>query len=492
MPNKKIPPLDLLFFLLETPGSPKHVGAVQIFQKPPGAPTDYLLELVKAFKAAPVAPPFNYRPRFPRFGLPEWEVDEGLDIDYHVRHSALPRPGNDDQLVEVLQRLHGGVLSRDRPGWISQVIEGLEGDRFAIYSKVHHAYIDGMSGVKRMYRVLSPSPDDSAIVPTWSFQAEARRETTREPVDVLGSIARGLGTQLRALGEVAGALGRMGSQFVQASPRGAQPLFHAPRTRMNSPVEYDTRAIAFCSLPLDRVRAVAERTGTKVNDVVLSVVDAALHDYLEQRGENTRNPLVALCPMSTREEGDDSATTQASALHVRLGAPGADPRLRLDQVAAAARAAKSEARSLSREALLDFALVTAGALELADRTPLGRFLAPSYNVLVSNVPGPREDPLYLCGARQLASFPISAFLPGGNLNITLLSHGNRIDFGLVADKHALPDVAEVARGIERHFELLEAAVPGRKRPGTASGKSRSKTGRARRKARGQESRRRTG
>ena len=113
---------------------------------------------------------------------------------------------------------------------------------------------------------------------------------------------------------------------------------------------------------------------------------------------------------------------------------------------------------MSREALLDFALLMAGALELADRTPLGRLLSPSYNVLVSNVPGPGEDVLYLRGARQLASYPISAFLPGGNLNITVLSHGNQLDFGLVADKQALPDVALVARAMERRFAELEVAV----------------------------------
>jgi WS/DGAT/MGAT family acyltransferase len=229
---------------------------------------------------------------------------------------------------------------------------------------------------------------------------------------------------------------------------------------MNKPVEHDTRAIAVCTLPLDRVRAIGERTGAKVNDVVLSVVDAALHDYLEGKNENTTAALVALCPMSIREEGDDSATTQASALHIRLGEPGAGPVERLQQVVASSRASKEEARALSREALLDFALLMAGALELADRTPLGRLLSPSYNVLVSNVPGPREDVLYLRGARQLASYPISAFLPGGNLNITVLSHGRQLDFGLVADKQAMPDVALVARAMERHFSELQAAVLG--------------------------------
>jgi diacylglycerol O-acyltransferase len=463
MANKKIPPLDLLFFLLETPGSPKHVGAVQIFRKPRNAPVNYMRDLVRDIRAVPVEPPFNYRPHFPRFGLPEWQVDDSLDIEYHVRHLALPQPGTDQQLLELLQRLHSGVLGRDRPGWIFQVIEGLEGDRFALYSKIHHAYIDGMSGVKRMYGSLSRSPAETRILPTWSFSASQAGKPTvpSSGGDTLAKMTNTLLTQTRAATEIVGSLRKMSREFLKSTPGGAQPFFHAPRTIMNSPVEHDTRAIALCTLPLDRSRAIGEHTGAKVNDVVLSVVDAALHDYLEAKHENTRSPLVALCPMSIREEGDDSASTQASAVHVRLGEPGAGPVERLQQVVASSRASKEEARAMSREALLDFALLMAGALELADRTPLGRLLSPSYNVLVSNVPGPGEDVLYLRGARQLASYPISAFLPGGNLNITVLSHGNKLDFGLVADKQALPDVALVARAMERRFAELEAAVLGR-------------------------------
>ena len=474
MADRKIPPLDLLFFLLERPRTPGHVAAVQIFQKPPDAPEDYMLDLVRAIKAAPVVPPFNYRPHFPRFGLPTWRVDDNLDIDFHVRHSALPQPGSEQQLLEVLQRLHCGMLGRDRPGWISQVIEGLEDDRFAIYTKIHHAYIDGMSGVKRMNAGLSVSPKETHVTPAWSFGSP---QDGKPPVGTgegnsLGKMAATLLTQARAGIEITGTLRRMGSELLKDRPSGAQPLFRAPRTRMNEFVEHDTRAIALCTLPLDRARAIGEREGGKLNDVMLSVIDGALHDYLEAKGENTTSPLVALCPMSIREEGDDSATTQASALYVRLGEPDAGPRERLRQVVASSSASKEEARGMSRDALQDFALIMAGVLTMADRTPLGRLLSPSYNVLMSNVPGPRDDTLYLHGACQLATYPISAFLPGANLNVTVLSHGNKLDFGLVADKDVMPDVAVVARAMEHRFAELEAAVLGR--PATAAGARRKR------------------
>ena len=471
MANQKIPPLDLMFFLTETAQSPKHVGGVQIFKLPAKVPKNYMRDLVDALKAAPVVAPFNQRPHFPRLGYPEWQVDDRLDIDYHVRHSALPAPGTDEQLLEVLARLHCGLLSRDRPGWICQVIEGLAGGRFAIYSKIHHAYIDGMSGVKRMYASLSPSPRNMDVVATWSYTAEksARPAAGAKSKSRSAGPVKPLLAQARAVTELSRVLGRNALDFLVPRNSKAQGMFHAPRTRMNERVEYDTRAIATCSLPLDKARAIGAAAGGKVNDVVLSVIDAALHEYLEAHGENTSEPLVALCPMSVRDAGDDTASTQATALHVRLGEPGATPRQRLGQVIECSTATKEEARELSREALVDFALVMVGALELADHTLAGRFLAPSYNVLVSNVPGPKEDVLYLRGARQLASYPISAFLPGSNLNITVLSHGNKLDFGLVADKQALPDLQFVARAMESSFAQLESEVLGKKRKTARAG-----------------------
>jgi WS/DGAT/MGAT family acyltransferase len=462
MVNKKIPPLDLMFFLTETAQSPKHVGAVQIFKLPAKAPKTYMRDLVRTFKEAPVVSPFDYRPHFPRTGMPEWVVDDNLDIDYHVRHSALPQPGTDEQLMEVLQRLHCGLLSRDRPGWICQIIEGLEGGRFAIYSKIHHAYIDGMSGVKRMYGTLSPSPREKNIVPTWSYVADKKdrpaiRSGSKERTGKPGGTAL---AQAKALAELYTSFAKTSLDFFNLRESQTQSMFHAPRTRMNDRVEYDTRSIATCTLPLDSARAVGAMYGGKVNDVVLAVIDAALHDYLEAHAENTETPLVALCPMSVRSEGDETATTQATALHVRLGEPGASIQDRLHQVIESSSATKEKARTMSSEALMDLAMIMVGALELIERTGLKGLFSPSYNVLVSNVPGPVEDVLYLRGSRHLSSHPISAFLPGGNLNVTVLSHGNKLDFGLVADKHALPDLRFVAQRMEERFAELEKDLRG--------------------------------
>ena len=481
MAKKIIPPLDLMFFLTETPESPKHVGAVQVFELPGNAPDNYLQDLVAAFKKAPVVSPFNNRPHFPRLGMPEWRVDDDLEINYHVRHSALPAPGNNQQLMDVVQRLHAGLLDRKRPGWICQIIEGLEDNRFAVYTKVHHAYIDGMSGVKRMYGSLSTSAKEKNIVPTWSFNPDkpAPSASNKREKKTATRAGHQLGDHARAVMEASQFLAKMGMQWLKLRDSKAQIPFAATRTRMNRSIEWDTRSTAVCTLPLDRVKAVGRKRGCTVNEVVLAVIGAALHDYLELHRENTRIPLVALCPMSIRAQDDDSASTQVSAVHVRLGEPDASISDRLDQVIDSSHASKDEVQGMSSEAMIDYGVIIFGLWEILSRTRLDQIVTPSYNVLVSNVPGPGDEDLYLCGARMLASYPISTLLPGVNINATVLSHGNSLDFGVLADMHALPDLDIVVDRMLQRFTELERAVLGNKprkaATATAATKSRKKT-----------------
>jgi len=462
MAKQIIPPLDLMFYLTETPQSPKHVGAVQVFQLPTNASDTYLLDLVAEFKKAPVISPFNNRPHFPRLGMPEWREDKDIEINYHVRHSALPRPGDNQQLMDVVQRLHAGLLDRKRPGWMCQIIEGLQDNRFAIYTKIHHAYIDGMSGVKRMYGSLSTSPKERSIVPTWSFDPDkpsAAQHSRHQKNTGAGKVGK-LATQVKGMVGAYEFLTKMGMQWLKLRNSKAQIPFSASRTLMNRSIEWDTRATAVCTLPLDRVKAVGHAHGCTLNEVVLAVIGAALHDYLEEHRENTRSPLVAMCPISVRSEGDDSAKTQVSAVHVRLGEPGATISERLDQVIESSQASKDEVQGLSSEAMMDYGVVIFGLWELFSRTGLDQVITPSYNVLISNVPGPGNDELYLRGSRMLASYPISTLLPGVNLNATVLSHGNSLDFGLLGDMHALPDLELVVPRMTLRFAELEPKILG--------------------------------
>jgi WS/DGAT/MGAT family acyltransferase len=481
MAKQIIPPLDLMFFLTETPQSPKHVGAVQVFQLPANAPDTYLQDLVAEYKKAPVISPFNNQPHFPRFGMPEWREEKDIEINYHVRHSALPRPGNNQQLMEVVQQLHAGLLDRKRPGWMCQIIEGLQDNRFAIYTKIHHAYIDGMSGVKRMYGSLATSPTEQKIVPTWSFDPDRPSAAQHTPRSKKAGANIGgkqggkqggkLATQVKGMVGAYEFLTKMGMQWLKLRNSKAQIPFSAARTLLNRTIEWDTRSIAVCTLPLDRVKAVGHARGCTVNEVVLAVIGAALHDYLEEHRENTRSPLIAMCPISVRTQGDDSAKTQVSGVHVRLGEPNATISDRLDQVMESSQASKDEVQGLSSEAMIDYGVIIFGLWELLSRTRLDQIITPSYNVLISNVPGPSDDDLYLRGSRMLASYPISTLLPGVNLNATVLSHGNSLDFGLLGDMHALPDLEIVVQRMALRFAELEQKVLGVKRRTGGAGKT---------------------
>jgi WS/DGAT/MGAT family acyltransferase len=462
-----------MFFLTESPQSPKHVGAVQVFELPKSAPDTYLRDLVEAFRNAPVEPPFNKHPHFAMVGMPEWREDDEMEMTYHVRHSALPSPGTNAQLMEVVQRLHAPLLDRRRPGWICQIIEGLENNRFAIYTKIHHAYIDGMSGVKRMYGSLSTSPKERQIVPTWSYRDDNSQSTkTRRRESGREQITR----QVRGLTQMAGFFTDISMQWFKLRQGKAQIPYSAAYTRMNRPLEWDTRSTAVCTVPLDQVKAIGKHQGCTVNEVVLAIIGAALDDYLERHGEQTRSPLVALCPMSLRQAGDDTASTQVSAVHVRLGEPGARIKDRLAQVVESSHEAKDMVSGLSTEAMMDYGVFFFALMELLNRSRLDRYIAPSYNVLISNVPGPGNEAMYLCGSRMVASYPISTLLPGVNLNATVLSHGNSLDFGLMGDMHSLPDLEIVAERMEARFEELRRSVLGAAKAARPKAKTKSKSG----------------
>ena len=233
---------------------------------------------------------------------------------------------------------------------------------------------------------------------------------------------------------------------------------------MNLPIEWDTRSAAICTLPLDGIKRIGKARDCTVNEVVLAIIGAALDEYLYSHGETLSGPLVALCPMSVRSQSDDSARTQVSAVHVRLGDPGINLSTRLRQVIDSSSASKEEVSTLSPTAMIDYGVMIFALMELLERTKLDQFVAPSYNVLVSNVPGPGDEGLYLCGSRMVASYPISTLLPGVNLNVTLLSHGNSLDFGLLADRHALPDLSEVSDGIVRQFEAMKKMIAPKTKP----------------------------
>jgi diacylglycerol O-acyltransferase len=451
--------LDAIFLLLETAESPKHVGVLLVFDRPEDSRPDFLADLVTQFRTLRPRAPFNRRPRSHLLGPPSWETVEEPDLDYHVRHVVLPPSIDEHGVLEHVARVHEPLLDREMPLWEIHFIEGLPEQRFAIYVKIHHACVDGVSGMQRIQASLHDDPSDRTLrVPWGALPGDGRPRERRQTsmLAQLGEVAGALRDHLRAGSELSIAALQRGLELAGLTAGGHYLPFSAPRTAINKTI-HRARSIAVQTLDAPRVIHFAHAHHVTVNDVVLTVVDRALHRYLRDHEGDTGAPLIAMVPMSLREDGDSRSNTQACLLYIELGREHAAPEERLRQVHAASEKAKAEAREYTPTALSDHSMLVVGLAELIGRLPLGDRLGPAGNVLVSNVPG-SDQKLFLHGAPLRGAYPLSTLMPGCALNVTLMRHGDQIDFGFVASRDAIPDVGALARYVGEAFEEL-AATP---------------------------------
>ena len=453
---KNIPFMDLASFLMETPESPKHVGTIQVFEPVNGTSAEIVERVVKGYRESPVAPPFNYIPVFPRLGMPKWAEVDKMDPNYHVRKAGLPKPGTLQQLIDLVVDLHEGMLDRSRPGWIAYLIEGLEDDRFAVYWKVQHAYIDGASAIMRSDRAMSRSADDLKVVPVWAPLFETSREGDAL-LNPIGETITQLSAQATAIGEVGVTLFKtlMRAGGVMKEPAAPLP-FSAPQTMFNQPVNA-TRRLGVGTLELPAIVSVARQSKATVNDVALTIVGAALERYATEHGALLEKPFVAACPLGIRKEGDTDASTQIAAISVKLGEPGSSPAERLRQVNASATEAKKDAKNMSREGLIDYLALIAGLSDLLDRSVLGDYVPPLTNVNVSNVAGSSET-FYLSGARLTRTYPVSTLAGGTVINISFFSTAGMMDYAIITDATVIPDADKIADYMAEAFAELAGEV----------------------------------
>ncbi len=454
--SKAIPPLDLSWLLIESPAGTTHVGAMLLFKKPAGR-APIVREIVEAYRACTPAPPFNYVPELLGRGAPHFREVASWDPYYHVGHLALPARASYDDLLRLVADLHEPQLDRDRPLFRCWVIDGVPDGMFAIYTKTHHSIIDGESGLKRIYEGLSTS--DQRTVPTPAFALRAPEPAPHPPTPLTERIAdsiRGAITQVEALNQVSvSALrkvlaGLFGSHLEGSLPFAAQ---HAPT---NVPLQIGRR-FATLSLPLEEMHEVGRHFGATLNDVAVTVVDAGLHAYLRETGRAFGHPLIAMCPVSLRTDGDTAVGTRVSAMFARLGEPGASVSERIRQVVDSVATCKKELGHLSNEAAMTYAVGLVTLAGLGASTHLDRVAHPACNLVVSNVAGAKET-RYLNGARLLGIYPVSALAASIGLNATLASYHDNMDFGFVGNSAAFDDLPQLARcARDAYDELKEAA-----------------------------------
>lgn len=458
VPLRPIPLLDLMAFLIETPDAPTHVGVLQVYRPVKGTRRAILGRILRGFRAAPVAPPFDCVPLFPPFARPQWARPAAFDPDYHIRRLALPSPGTREQLLELVMREHAGMLDRTRPGWIAYLIDGLEHERFAIYWKVHHAYIDGASAAMRFEAIAARTPQDLRVRAVWSplFDEPAAGHGEAPAGAARAGLAAALQGGVNAASGLARLLGRNLLQAQGQLQRAAPLPFSAPHSLFNAPV-HAARRLGLGSIALERLRAMAKASAASINDVALTITGAALEQYAQSRGERPARALVAICPMSIRRPGDTSASTQFAAIPVRLGDPDCALPERLRQVSASARDAKEDARSVPREALIAWLALVGGSADLLAKSPFAGLVPPTTNVNISNVAGPAFD-CYYAGAELEGSFPVSTLAGGAAINVTFASTAGRMDYAVLTDALAIPDPQQIADAIAAATAALEQAL----------------------------------
>lgn len=453
--GERLSALDLAFLGLETQRTPVNVAGLTILHIPTGHKGNFVRALLEELRQQPAGPPFDRRlDSITPLGPLQWVRDEHFDLDYHVRHSALPHPGRMEELLDLVSRLHSRVMDRERPLWEFHIIEGLRGRRFAIYMKMHHAAIDGMGGIQVLESCFTPDPQAPVRAPWAGLQGKPRR-SYRSPslLSRLTLPMRGLASQARLGLELGELLLGQGMKGMGLKPADSPVPFTAPKSPFNVPVS-GARRFAAASVSLREIKRLCREARASVNDIVLATCAGALRRYLLEKGALPERSLVATVPVSVRQINRPG--NQITYVAARLGTDERDPHRRLEVISRSTIQAKREVMEVSPAAATSFAVLAQGLVALLNRLRISGLVPPPANVTISNVPGPRKT-LYFGGAELLANYPLSVLIDGQALNITVMSYRDEVDFGIMACRDAVPDVDHLASLIGPAFDELQRA-----------------------------------
>ncbi|MFI5730174.1 wax ester/triacylglycerol synthase family O-acyltransferase [Kribbella sp. NPDC051587] len=470
-------PLDAMFLLGESREQPMHVGGLMLFELPEGAGRDHVFpegtrdfvsRLYHEVLDGPTVNPVfarRVRNRALDLGYWSWEHEDDIDLEYHVRLSGLARPGRVRELFELTSRLHGTLLDRHRPLWEIHLIEGVQGRRFAVYSKIHHSMIDGVTALKWMQDTLTTDPTKTEMPATFALPSKSRSVVDSGPglptvTDLLAAIGRTPGRAASAVGGTA----RLLTDLAGLTPVGLKSLlrehspvaFQAPRTIFNQGIT-GARRFAAQSWPIERLEKVRTITGATLNDVLLAMCSGALRNYLLEQNALPDKPLTAMVPVSLRGKDDAPGGGNAlSTLIADLATDEADAERRIKRITASTSYSKGVLSGLSPvQNLMVGALGFAAAGPSAVLPGVAGHTNPPYNLVISNVPGPAESPLYWNRSRLLGMYPASIVMNGQALNISVTSYDHELHFGLVGCRRTVPHLQRLLGHLETSLAELE-------------------------------------
>jgi len=488
---RQLSALDATFLYMETPNSYGHVSSVSIYERPYEGYDAYSayrsviekrLGYLEPLRRRLVKDPLD-------LDLPYWVIDPDFDLDFHIRHLAVPAPGDRAKLQTQIARLASRPLDQTKPLWESYVIDGLPDDRFAIFTKMHHATVDGAAGAELLGMITDLEPGaerpDLAIEPSPAERVPSPLELLRkgaigmalQPAKILQFQAKllrdiSISTRSHDVKAVVDLVGRFVPGYAgQTMRRWAHddedhapdaPVTSAPATPFNASIG-PHRVFEARSVPLADIKALKNAMGATVNDVVMAVCAGALRTWLDEKNELPDATLVSMIPVSIRTgDEDDRWTNRVSAIFANIPTNEADPLMRVKQVHEAMMIGKEQFEMLPAEILSELSQLAPPALairasRLASRMHLGNRLHLPFNLVISNVPGPRQ-PLYLDEARLEHYYPVSTLVEGQGLNITVQSYVDTLDFGLVGCSNLVPDLDRLADLLDEEVDILFDAL----------------------------------
>jgi WS/DGAT/MGAT family acyltransferase len=464
----RLNPLDASWLYTESRETPMHVGALMPFKLPDKAPPDFLRSLMADFrKHRHFEAPWNRKLKSSILKSPVhyWIEDDEIDLEAHLRHTALPYPGGERELGELIARLHSQPLDLSRPPWECTLIEGLKGGRFAMYMKMHHSLIDGVSGMKLLQRLMSAEPEKSLDMPPfWATGLSSRKGAAAKPerdtraptfANAMAGAIDAFRGQVGTVPQLLLAFGKM-LRITTDVDTDLRIPFGAPGATINGRVR-SKRRFATQQFSLERMKALAAAADCTLNDLVLAMCGGALRRFLEDSGDLPDGTLTAGIPVSVRPKDDENTGNAITFIIATLGTDIVDPLERLAAISASVQAAKSHVQSLPRAAMTQYTIALMAPTILALLTGLGGRMRPVFNITISNVPGP-DKPLYFRGAELLANYPVSVVTHGQAINITCQSYAGSMAFGFTGCHSTLPHMQRIAVYTGEAFDELERLI----------------------------------
>lgn len=456
MESEKLSFQDAAFLRLESPERPFHVAGLMILKEPDPMPRGYYRKLARhCGRLNELWPVFDKKLKEPdSLRNPAWIKANDYDPAYHVFHYALPSGGRMEELLGLVSRVHERPLDRHRPLWEIHLVEGLSGGRFALYTKVHHALVDGVGALRMIDALFSTSPD--TVIDFRKAKPRARAHHRRMSLArQIGEIGEEIRKHYAALPQMSGMLANMGMDALMGK-HDAPPLpFTAPRTLFNKDVD-GRRAVIVGELPMGAMHKLAERHGATINDVLLCVCGGALREYLRSQDALPKASLEAGVPVSIKADGEDGGN-RVGFIICQLFTNEPRPLQRLKRIVKVTQQAKGDLRKMSRTAIQDYANILMMPTLLLTFAGRASQIRPPINAIVSNVPGSRQR-LYLEGAALEALYPLSVVTDNMGINITVVSYLKRLCVAITSCPTQQPGIEELGRLLRQSWrELSEAS-----------------------------------